>query len=481
MKRLFPLLLLPTLALGRPLTYDEAVEAALRANPSVLQAGSSIDMAEAGVLAARGIFDPAFTARSTLTAASREGFFQGFPYTMDSRSWATKVGMQGSTATGTGYSLSSDLSHDRATYLTSFAEGVESESLQEAYTSNFNLSLSQELLRGFRYAYNAQNLTRARRDLDDAALSAERTRQQARAEAGAAYWTWEGKVMTAHLAQDAHAIAVEALRVGTLQREAGELAPLEQTRLEAAVVQARADLLDAARAEAQSRDALLLLMGEAPAQELLPATPIGALRPADIDAARAVEVAMAQNLDLLLARSAVERAKESASLARHAVLPSLTASGSVGRGAQNFESAPGALRDLLSDEAFPTWTAGATLSAPVGNRAARGARDQSLASLQRSELQLAALERQVRSQVGLAVQSLQSAAERQELAAARVRLAAETLAAEEALADAGRRLLKDALEARRALAAAQADEVTSLAAYRAAQVELARLQGTLGD
>jgi outer membrane protein TolC len=66
------------------------------------------------------------------------------------------------------------------------------------------------------------------------------------------------------------------------------------------------------------------------------------------------------------------------------------------------------------------------------------------------------------------------------LADINLKLAKQTLEAEEAIADVGRALQKDVLEARNALATAKSERVKSRTDYQMAWVELQRLQGVLG-
>jgi outer membrane protein TolC len=85
----------------------------------------------------------------------------------------------------------------------------------------------------------------------------------------------------------------------------------------------------------------------------------------------------------------------------------------------------------------------------------------------------------VRSQVEQQVRALVSARELVGLADANLRLAEETLAAEDALASVGRSILKDVLEARAAVDAARVEAIRARVDARVAEVELLRLQGQL--
>lgn len=472
------LLLLATAHAERPLTARECLEAAVQHSPSLVQARLSESEAEASLLGARGTFDPSLAVEGTWSRSNYQGFFQGFPFESESRSWSGGANLQGSLATGTSYGLKWDLSHERSRYITDFGAG-DAETSLEPYRSNLQLTVTQQLLKGHRLAYNLQHITNAQDSLDQAALTAERTRQQTLADTASAYWSWAYQVELRRIAEDAVAVAEEGLRVGRLKLDAGELAPLEVTRLEAARIQARSQAMEAEQAERQAADALLLLMGESPGQDILPATEPGEVPVMSLDADAAVEVALAQNLDLALARARADSARSAYSLATHALLPSLAVTGAAGVGAQNMETAPGAVGDLFGEDGYPSYSASGNLSLPIGNRAARGDRKRTLHALHGAELEAEATERSVQSQVAVQVRTLAASREKVDLADANLRLAEQTLRAEEALADAGRKILKDLLDARQSLASARAEAARARTEYRLAQAELLRLQGQL--
>ncbi len=472
-------LLLPGLALAeRPLTYGEALGAAVAANPTLTEARLSRDQAEASLLGSRGLFDPSFRASGTWSDRDYRGFFQGFPFESETKSWDLGAELSGTAATGTTYGLTWGLDHERSRFVTDFGTG-DAETTLEPYVTSLQATVTQQLLRGHRLAYNMQNVTRAKVSLGQAQLTVEQVEQSTLASTAQAYWTWVYTAQLTDIAQDRVKLAEEDHRVGELKLEAGDLAPLELTRLEAALVQARSAALEARQAERQAADTLLLAMGEEPGQDLLPATAPGEVPVFELDVERAVEVALAQNLDLALARDRAQSAALDHSVARHGTLPSLYITGSAGVGAQDMDTASGAITGIGGDEAYPNYSLGGTLDLPLGNRAARGERERTLAALHAAEGQVTSTERTVRSQVALQVEALASAREKVELADANSRLAEQTLRLEQALAETGRAILKDVLEARAAADQARAEAAKARTDFRMAQVELLRLQGLL--
>jgi outer membrane protein TolC len=89
------------------------------------------------------------------------------------------------------------------------------------------------------------------------------------------------------------------------------------------------------------------------------------------------------------------------------------------------------------------------------------------------------LEASVRASVAQQVRVLQTSQSRIELADANSRLALQTLAAEEALAAAGRSIQKTVLEARAEVDRTAAEAAKARTDHQLAQTELLRLQGQL--
>jgi len=471
----------------RPLTLSEAVSSALEHNPNLGQQRAVADAARGSELATRGIFDPRWDSSTSWRNASSKGFFQGFPYDARTRTWDVNTKLAGSTATGTSYALNLGLDHENASWATAFIPDSAVETLQDAYTSSLGVSLTQNLLEGSRLAYNLRHVTTARASAERAELALEQARQQLILQTTRSYWAWSSAVARGRVADDASAAAVEALRVGRLRAGNGDVAPVDLTRLELAEVQARSAALDAHLAARRAADTLLLAMGEAPGQALLPAEKAGALALPPVDLNDTMQVALQQNLDLTLARADLDRAEAALRDARHARLPTLSATLGAGVGAQsiaddtNPAKAGQALSGLVGSDAYPYTMVRGDLSVPLGNRAARGDLQRAEAEATRARLALAAAEAQLRADVSSRVDQLASAGQRVELANSQARLAQWTLQAEEALLEAGRTLQRDVLDARAKRDQAKVDVITATTDAQLALIEVQALIGTVGE
>jgi outer membrane protein TolC len=367
--------------------------------------------------------------------------------------------------------------------------------LQDAYASNLTASVTQQLLRGIKFKYNVQAVTDARANLGVAQLGVERQRQDVLQLAADAYWQWAYQMELVHIAEEAQAVADEALRVGKLQVESGRLAPVEGTRLEAAMVQARQDLLVASEAAEASANTLLVLIGADPTRAVVPASAPGDVPLLDLDAGLAIEAALSQNLDLAVARAELDSAKIALASAKHGMLPVLSATGTAGLGSNvcvpgsdaayleecEVGGAADAVAGVFENDNRPFVTGSGLFQVPLGNRATRGARDGAEALVQQRTSALETLERRVAADVENQVHSLASARQRMDLADANVQLALETLEAEEALVEAGRVIQKDVLEARTDVTRARAEAANARTHYRLAQTRLLQLQGKLTE
>jgi len=484
MTRLLPILLLsmvPGLAAAeRPITYAQALRAAAEANPTLMSAELSLEQADAGIRAAKSIYDPNLRLDGTWNPTSRtDGFFQGFSFEQESRGWDLLTGLSGQFGTGTSYAVDGSFNRNYSSFVSDFA-GSSSESIQDAYSANMMFSLTQQLLKGHRFAYNVQNITQAESQRSIAELTLSQSYQQVLAETASAYWNWVYQVSLAEITAASVVVAEEALRVGEAKVEAGELAPVEGTRLRAAHVQAQSSALDTRNMLANASDTLLLLMGIESGEAIVPATSVGEIQPVSLDIAQTVETALAQNQELGIARRRAEAAALNLRHARHGVLPTLSATATSGVRSQ-YETENETVRAMagLSDNAYPWMAISSNLSVPLGNRAARSEMATASAELSMRRRELESTMRSVRSQVEEKVRTLSASQERIKLADAQLMLAEETLVAEEALVEAGRSIYKDLLEARNELASARGEKIKARIDHRIARVELLRLQGLL--
>jgi outer membrane protein TolC len=460
------------------LTYETALREAVDHNPTLQRARLDRDASSVGIRSSQGFLDPVLSVDGNWRSSQNNGFFQGFPFESKSRSWGVGTELQQTIGTGTSYSLNVGMDRNFSSFVTDFGIGGSDERIQDTYTSNLSASLTQQILKGSRMAFNLQNITRARQDLERQELAVEQAVQDALAQTATAYWNWVYQVQLEAIAEEGVEVAAEALRVGRLQLEAGQIAPVEGTRLEAALVDAQTRAMDAAIAADQAADELALLIGREPGQERLPATMDVTPSPLELDPEAAVSVALAQNLDLLTARAEVDFAETNRINAKHGLLPDLSATASAGVSAQQ-ESFSDAVTGLTEPEAFPFVQVAGRFSMPLGNRAARGDLARAGVQVSQRERTVAELEASVRAQVVQQVRVLSASQQRIALADANLALAEQTLAAEEALAEAGRTIQRNVLEARSEVTRLANEAAKARTDHNLARTRLLQLQGQL--
>ena len=259
--------------------------------------------------------------------------------------------------------------------------------------------------------------------------------------------------------------------------EQGTLAPVERTRVDAAVVQARRESLRAGDAARDAEDLLLLLIGEAPGTELtLTSTP---LEPTalTLDTSAIEASAVEGSPELQMARIREQNSEMARLDARHRLLPELNVNASYSL--IGYEpSSSDAADELLSGD-LPEWRLGATLSVPLLGRADRGQFRVQAAEAAKARSERGQAERQLRSSVRAQVRAIHAASMEIQLAAANLQLALQTLEAERALTEAGRTIQKDLLESIAAVDDARTQLERSKGEYQLALIELERLKGTL--
>lgn len=456
------------------LSYEEALRTTSQANYSVLDAVESVRSADGAVLAARSTFEPSLSLTGAGFASTDEGQFQFGQYFVDTSGFTSSIDLSQTLATGTqlGIGFSSDFASSKYRI-----PGFDDELGDPAWSTGLTFSLTQALLQGTRLRYNLQAVrgaVRARSVAEAARLGA---RQDALAATAQAYWALYLQRRLVAIADQTVAVTAEQARIVDALVEAGKLAPIERTRIAAAKAQADRAALDVHAAADAAQDAILVAMGEPGPREIeLISTP-SAPPELHVDEEQVVEGVLQGNPTLLAARLTEETAKAAVADARHALLPTLAATGSYGL--RGYETTLSDSLDELGTGALPEWTLGGTLSLPIFNLADRGALAQRQAEAEQARLAVLTLEAALTQQVRAQVRTVVNARRAVELSAVQVKLAEETLAAERARMAEGRALQKDVIQAIKDVDQARVDAETTLVAYINALVEIDRLKGAL--
>lgn len=470
------LLLLLTLgAEARELSLLEAL-GAVDDNRDLQRTVLDEDSARAQVQGASASFDPTLTADASASGQDSSGFIAGYAVDSSSSSLDASSRLQGSTPTGTTWSVGASLANAHTLTLSTFSDGV-TEQERNIWAGLVDLQLSQDLLAPFRRQDEAIALRQAREQLAIAELNSVAARSQAAVDIAEAWWTWASAVDAASVAEAALEEARELEALTAAWHEEGDVAKLEVDRVRAARIGAEQTLSEARLTVRTTADSLLLAMGERPGQELEPEGE-GFVGGGPVNLDHSLARALAQNLDLLVLRAEVDAATQGVRDARGQLLPELNASGSLGMGSLA-ESASGALTQLVTD-GLPQWSAGLELTVPLGNRAARAEREQARASEAQSQLDVLQAEDRVQAEVYAAVGGVEQARRAVELSRQLLAVAEETEAGERARVEEGVSRLDDLLAARTARLEAAGDVLAAERDRALAELELLRVEGRLG-
>lgn len=471
-------LLLAAPALALTLTYEDALRRAGEANRDVRAAEQATIAAEGTLLAARATFEPTLTGDGAWFSSIEEGTNPQFgDYYSEASGWSGNVGVAQTVATGTTASVGFGASQNRYLFRGQI-EGFDFEQEEEGqFASSLTFTLAQSLLRGHRLAWNLQAVRSAESLRTVSEANAAVARQAALAGTASAFWQARYQRALVDIAAQTLAVAKEQRRVVDALVEGGRIAPVESTRAQAAEVQAERALIEARNAAAAAEDALLVLVGEAPGTPLELAAPTPEVPSLALDADAVVDAVLAGNPEVRSLRLALDEARLDVADARHALLPTLGAS--VSYGLQGYEPTMGASVGEMFTGDYRDWTVGTSLSVPLLNRGARGGLQTAKADAAVSELRLHDREAELAQQARQQVRTLEAAARNIELARLNVRLAEETLAADQARLTEGRALQKDVSDALRGLDQARVEAERALTDYLVAVVELERLKGGL--
>ena len=461
---------------ARELGYEEALESALKRNPSLLGARLDVEAADGALIAAKGIYDPTITAGTTSSQSTSETTREFGDVLSEFQSLSWSMGVNQVLPTGTTLGLDWNTSRSFFKYeLRDTPYVVEMD--EPRFESRMVATLTQSLLEGHRLASNLEGVRQAQRGRETADANRRAARQQTLADTASAYWNTRTQRRLAEIAQRSYETALEEQRVVHAKVEQGTLAPVEKARVDAAVVQAQREQLTAEDRAHNTEDNLLLLIGEAPGTPITLTTEPAEPRSIDIDIDTVETVAMENNAELHLARVREESSEMARLDAKHRRLPQLDFNARyslVGYEATTEE----AVEELWGGD-LPEWSMGGSFSMPLLGRSERGQFLQRSAEASKARSERMNVERQIRSSIRTQVRAVEAASVQVKLAIANLTFAEQTLTAERALREAGRVIQKDLLESMATVDDARTQVEQARGDYQLALIELERLKGTL--
>jgi outer membrane protein TolC len=366
------------------------------------------------------------------------------------------------------------------------------------FTSNFNLQMTQPLLRGFTIDNNRQQLrvTAINREISEVQLRG--TVATTLAAVRSAYWELLFALDAVDVARGSLALADKLVEDNRARVEIGTMAPLDVVQAEAEAATRRQALAQAEATWRTAELALKRLIVNGTDDPLWRAS----LRPVDppvyaperLDVETAVRGALENRTDLAQARRQIEANNVTLRFMRNEMLPALDVLASYGAqglggtqfirqgsglGSSILGSIPGGYGNAwrtLTGRDFPTWNVQFNLSYPLGASPADANYARARIQISQSTAQLRALELQVATEVTNAALQVESNITRYEAASVARQLAETRLQAEQSRFEVGLSTNFFVVQAQRDLATAQNVELRALLDYRRALVDYQRVQ-----
>jgi outer membrane protein len=472
-----------------PLSLDQAVKMGLENNPDILVEKFGPEIGNADVRAAQGPYDPLLSGDLLRTTSKSQGTnaLSG-GQTLDSTLYNYDLGV--SQLFFTGGSLRLGFANDRGTTNSTYA------SFNPLYDSSLTLSLNQPLLRNFlndgarlqlRVAKNNQAISDAQfaQVIVNTAASVKNL-----------YYELIFSIDNLRAARKNFDLANQLLGENRIRVRVGTLAPLDVVEAQSEVAGREQDVILAETALANAQDALKRAIfpstqADVWVLDIVP-TDRPTAEPLTVDVKAAIDSALKNRSDMLVARKSLDSAEINAQYAHNQTLPQLDfvasygASGSGGTQISDLTTRlplatpiVGGYSDALSSvfsRDFPTWTVGVNFSYPIMNRGASGRAASARISRDQTEASLRRLELDVTVAVRSAARAVESNYKSVEATRAARTLQEQRLDAEGKRFNAGLSTTFQVNQAQRDLAAAQVAELRAIADYRESIVSFDRVQ-----
>lgn len=464
------------------LSLEEAVAIALERNLDLLVQRYDYRDSELAILGSEGIFD--LRLNSSLFAQDRENPTFSTIQASQSESRSVNLGLAQLFSTGGDLSVS---------WFNARSESDRS-LINPTFSSSLDLQFDQPLLQGFGALPTRRGIRLARLDNDISLEQLEQQASQTILDVENAYWSLIDAREQLVVAREARALAQELHERNEIEVEVGTRAPLELVQSEATIALREEEIILAETTLGDAEDELRRLLNLPPDAWTVPIEPTteAEVPPLTIDLDEAIETAMAERPELASQRLRVEQAELDSAYFRNQKLPGLDlqvsygSAGTVGRGELQTaddvlvfdDSLPDAIDQVVNRD-FTSWSAQLVFAYPLQNRAARANSASADVALERTEVQLAALEQDILAEVRSAVRQVSSAAQQIESARVSRRLQERNLEAEQKRYENGMSTSFQVTEIQEDLTQARSREVSALTSYRTALASYYRAVGRL--
>ncbi|HDJ22654.1 MAG TPA: TolC family protein [Candidatus Aminicenantes bacterium] len=367
------------------------------------------------------------------------------------------------------------------------------------YGSTLQVDFTQPLLRGFGYKISRKEIIIAQNNLDISEKQFKAVLLETIYKVEEVYWNLVYAEEDYQVKLDSLKLAQASLEKTQKEAKLGKIAPIEVLNAQATVAQREAELLQAEALVAQREDALRDILN-LPEEDKLPPC----LKPKDrprfepqeIPLEEAIQQALLKRPELQSQQKLIESNRLNFSFARNQLLPGLDLNisywspGVSGDRLLYLNDNPflgiivgkekGSASDSLKDAfnlKYKNWAVSLTLSLPLSNVLTRAEYVRNRLELEKSQLALKELERQIRLEVKNAVREIKSAAKKVEAFRTAREWAEKRLKAEERKLQLGLTTNFFVFQYQSELAAARSQELKSIVDYEIAWAKLEKAMG----
>ncbi|HEY6324295.1 MAG TPA: TolC family protein [Thermoanaerobaculia bacterium] len=349
------------------------------------------------------------------------------------------------------------------------------------YGGHLSLAYDQPLLRGRGSVAAEARLKAAEERADEAEIVYQLSLIQLLTTTDNLYWDHVFALQNLLNKREALLAAQKQLSEDSERVKSGMLAPLELPQVEASVADRETQVYSAEAAVDNTRAALLtFLYADRPRPAGAEIADQPALVPFGETVDDAERDAMARRPELKLAAGQVAERLIEERFAQNRVLPQLDAIATYTGLARSQPGAGAALSDLLTAR-LPGYFVGLTLSLPLGNRAARGAFEQSRVAREEAELSVVNIRENVRLEVQQAYTALRASEKQVGAAQKAVDFHVQSLQAETDKLESGYSTSFFVLQRQDELAQARTALIQAQVDYRRALTGFERATGVLLD
>jgi outer membrane protein TolC len=453
------------------ITIRECVERALQNNFDIKIQRVNPTIDSWGVVYQQGVYDPKLSGSINYSDNTFPTGFVGSAGSAQTTTLSEQLSLSGNFVSGATYDLSASPTRTKG-FLTTNSVGF-------VYAGSTTFGVTQPLLKNFGFGANTAFIRMARKQRD---IDIHRFLNQVIGSVSAvhnAYYELVFAIENYKSKSEDLGLAQQLLDENRKKLQIGTMSPLDVVQAESGVASREQAIILAERTIKDNENALKLLIsqnvGEFQGESFVPVDyPV--VEMIDTDVARSIRTALESRPDYIAAKQAVEKQNIQVKFSRNQLWPEIDLGASYGW--NGLGDNLGNWANNVGTRDNPVWSAGVTVTLPLGNRQARA--NYHTARLQAGQLllQLKQLEQQIVVAVDNAVGHVRANLKSVEAARAATRLADESYKAEKTKLIAGASTTFLVLQAESLLADARSSEIRARADYAESLVTLAQQEGS---